>query len=173
MFRCLSSFILLSFIGLIGSIPSAAFALPWDSDMNKQQSLKPNEIVRAPVEGTIPVGGRDFSMTADEADTKLKNAVSFSLDSVWRGKRLWTANCLTCHGSNGEAKGPLGPQMSVPSLLTDFYKKRTDGRIFHVIHHGGANMPRYGYKLSTNEHWDLVNYLRFLQGRNVEGMTRK
>jgi hypothetical protein len=31
-------------------------------------------------------------------------------------------------------------------------------------------MPRYGYKLSPEERWKVVNYLRFLQGADVPGM---
>ena len=78
---------------------------------------------------------------------------------------------MTCHGDTG-AGGPVGSQVGAPDLTTDYYKNRTDGRVYGVMQNGGANMPRYGYKFSTKEQWDIVNYLRFLQGRNVAGIPR-
>ncbi len=151
---------------------SSALALPWDQDLFKQQSFKANEMSRAPAEGTVPRGYKPFTMTVEEAATNLKNPVPADRDSVWSGQRLYNSNCYTCHGKKGEGNGPVGPQMAVPSLLDDFYKNRTDGRIFGVIKLGGANMPRYGFKFSDKEHWDIVNYVRFLQGKNVTGMKR-
>lgn len=151
---------------------SHVHALPWDVDMYKQQSYKPGELARAPVEGTVPVGFKPFTMTIDEAEAQLENPVLFSKDSVIRGKRLYSSNCTPCHGPSGNAEGPVGPLMAVPSLLTDFYKQKKDGRIYGVIKIGGSNMPRYGFKFSEREHWDLVNYIRFLQGRDVAGLTR-
>lgn len=151
---------------------SQAHALPWDADMYKQQSYKPGELARAPVHGTVPVGYKPFTMTIDEAEAQLENPVLFSKDSVIRGKRLYSSNCTPCHGPSASADGPVSSLMAVPSLLTDFYKQKKDGRIYGVIKIGGSNMPRYGFKFSEREHWDLVNYIRFLQGRDVAGLTR-
>ncbi len=129
-------------------------------------------MARAPVKGTVPLGKAIFSLSAEEAEKNLTNPVPIAFASAWRGRRIWSANCATCHGKNGSGNGPVGPLMQVPSLLADFYKSRSDGRIFYVIHNGGANMPRYGYKLSVNEHWDVVNYLRFLQGADIPNLPR-
>lgn len=151
---------------------SSAYSLPWDVDMYSQESLKANEVARSPVKGTIPIGRKPFTMTAEEAEMKLKNPVPLTLDSAWRGRRLWNANCLTCHGKQGDGAGPVGPQMGVPSLLSDYYKGRTDGRIYWTIVNGGSIMPRYGFKFSEVESWNVINYLRFLQGREIAGLKR-
>jgi mono/diheme cytochrome c family protein len=151
----------------------AAFALPWDIDMYRQQSFQAWEMPRAPVKGTVPMGYKPVTMTADEMDEKLKNPSQANFHSVWRGKRLYDVNCYTCHGTTGDGKGPVGKTgaLPVPNLLDAFYMNRSDGRIFAVIHYGGAAMPRYGYKFSEQEHWDIVNYVRFLQGKvKVSGM---
>lgn len=154
-------------------VPSSSFALPWDVDMYRQASKKPGEMVRAPVPGTVPVGRRPFTMTVEEADKSLKNPVAFSRESVWRGKRLWNANCSSCHGLSGASDSEVAKVfLGIPNLLGDLYKQRSDGRIFGVIYHGQNSMPRYGYKFSADEQWDIVNYLRFLQGRDVEGIER-
>lgn len=154
-------------------IVSSAKALPWDIDMYRQESKKANEMVRNPVPGTVPVGRKPFTMTIEEADTGLKNPVPSTRLSVWRGKRLWNAQCSSCHGLDGSSNTLVSQQfIGIPNLLGDLYKQRTDGRIFGVIYHGQNSMPRYGYKFSAEEQWDIVNYLRFLQGREVEGVAR-
>jgi S-disulfanyl-L-cysteine oxidoreductase SoxD len=145
-----------------------AKALPWDIDMYRQPSLKPNEAARSPVKGTVPVGRIPFTMTTDEAEKKLQNPVPADADSLWMGERTWASNCAICHGLRADGQSRVGKLMAAPSLLDDLYKARTDGRIFGVIQNGGVNMPRYGYKFSTKQSWDAVNYLRYLQGRHPE-----
>lgn len=148
-----------------------AQALPWDTDMYEQQSYEAGEMSRVPAKGSIPLGYRPYTLTIEEAASN-NNPKDFTLHSVWQGMRLYNANCYTCHGKRGDGQGPVGPQMAVPSLLEDFYKNRPDGVVYHVIQRGGVSMPRYGYKFSADESWDIVNYVRFLQGRDVEGLQR-
>lgn len=151
------------------STVSTSAALPWDQDLFKQESLKTNEVSRAPVPGTVSVGAKPFTMTPEEAATQLSNPIPADENSLERGKRLWNVNCLPCHGATGDGQGvPAGPLMGAPSLLTDFYKAREDGRIFATIHLGGANMPAYGFKINHDEKWDIINYLRHLQGLNKQ-----
>jgi cytochrome c5 len=164
-FGVISVFCVVDFVAL-------AHALPWDIDMYRQQSLEANEVARAPVKGTVPLGSTPFRMSVEEAERDLSNPVTFSRNSVWRGQRLWNANCYTCHGKTAAGEGPVGPQVGVPDLLKDFYRQKSDGRVYGVIYHGLRAMPRYGYKFSDAERWDLVNYLRFLQGKDVVGMKR-
>lgn len=156
---------------VFANVPFAA-ALPWDYDMGRQQSYKADEIARSPVKGTVPLGYKPFSMTNDEAGQRLSNPQSFTQDSLWRGRRLFKSNCVTCHGLTAKGDGPVGPQVAVPDIRGDFYKARTDGFIYGVLMNGGANMPRYGFKFSDEERWSLINYVRFLQGREMKGMDR-
>lgn len=161
-----NNFGLVAFIALVSV--SNSYSLPWDTDMNKQQSYQPGEIARAIPENTVPYGSTDdelsgtLKMTLEESE-KLVNPVKSSHDSIQRGKRYYSMNCITCHGEKGDGAGPVGPQVGAPSLLTDLYKNRPEGRIFGVIKLGGTAMPRYGYKLSVKEIWDTVNYVRYLQ----------
>lgn len=147
----------------------SASALPWDRDMYSQESLKSNEIARAPAQGTVPVGRNIPKYKLEDYDS-LTNPVYFEQDSIWRGQRLYNINCLPCHGAKGAGDGIVGQKMAAPNLLTDTYKSRTDGKIYGVIRNGLINMPRYGFKFSEEETWSVVNYLRHLQGKHVNGV---
>ncbi len=152
-------------------VRKSAQALPWDVDMYSQESLQSNEVARAPAKGTVAVGRKPFTMTKEEADQKLQNPRAATRHSVWNGQRLYNVNCLTCHGRKADGKGPVGPQVAASDLTNDLYVKKSDGYIYAVIHLGGAAMPRYGYKFSEQDHWDVINYLRVLQKvKNVPGI---
>ena len=167
-----AAWLLLACAVLLG-FSSDASALPWDKDMFSQKSLKANEIARAPVSGTVPRGYTPFKpKNIVEAEKMLQNPTPFGKDTVWRGRRLWSINCATCHGIKGDGTGPVGPQIGAPNITVDSYKAKGDGSIFGIIRLGGSKMPVYGYKLSESEQWDLVNYVRFLQGQEAEGIPR-
>ncbi len=157
---------------IVMAFAGQASALPWDRDMYSQQSLRSNEIARAPVEGTVPLGHKPFSMTMEEAEKNLVNPTAFDSHSVWRGQRLWNTQCLPCHGATAESNTKIGKLVGAPNLTEDRFNAYTDGRIYGTIMLGVRGMPRYGYKLSEEERWDVVNYLRFLEGREVEGVSR-
>jgi hypothetical protein len=54
------------------------------------------------------------------------------------------------------------------NLTTDMTKARTDGYIFGMIRNGRGLMPPYN-RIEEMDRWDIVNYLRALQG--VSGKT--
>ena len=152
--------------------PQPAGALPWDIDMYSEESLKSGEAARAAPEGSVAAGFANSVRSIEEAESRLSNSTPFSRQSVVYGQRLWNVNCLPCHGSLGDGKGPAGSKMGAADLLGEQYRSKTDGRVFGVIRYGLRAMPRQGYKFDQLESWDVVNYLRFLQGRKIDGVKR-
>jgi hypothetical protein len=80
-------------------------------------------------------------------------------------------NCAVCHGDAGAGDGPV-TKLGMPgiSLVNDVTKARTDGYIFGMIRNGRGLMPSYN-RIEEPDRWDVVNYLRGLQGlagRQVE-----
>ncbi len=81
------------------------------------------------------------------------------------GQQIYQANCVTCHGANGGGDGPtaagLNPRPSDFSLHMP-PGKHTDGQVFLWIKDGfpGTAMPAWGARLSDEQIWQLVNYLR-------------
>ena len=78
------------------------------------------------------------------------------------------AKCAMCHGKDGDGKGDLAAIMHInPSNLTNpqTLANRTDGELFTIIDKGSASMPAQGSRLKKDQTWDLVNFLRSLEGK--------
>lgn len=85
--------------------------------------------------------------------------------SVERGKKLFTQNCVPCHGTTGKGDGAMGKAMGIkPGNLTDSARmgKHADGEIFWKVGKGKDPMPVFEKKLSEKERWDVVAYVRTL-----------
>jgi mono/diheme cytochrome c family protein len=150
---------------------SAAFALPFNQDMVGEQ-LIPGSMMRPKAPNTVPTGVEHRFQGTEQEALRLTNPVSSSVTSVANGKRLFHANCSPCHGRYVEEKyvpGAVSTFLPGPNLQADFYKTKPDGHYFKYINLGGPIMPAYGYKFSMTEHWDIVNYIRYLQNK---GTTR-
>jgi mono/diheme cytochrome c family protein len=102
------------------------------------------------------------------AAAALKNPVKATPESIAAGKKLFTAQCATCHGETGKGDGKMAASMTEPkpSDLTDATWKHgsTDGEIFTVIKDGskGTGMRGYASRMKTDDLWNLVNYTRTL-----------
>ncbi|MCI5064739.1 cytochrome c [bacterium] len=169
-----------------------ANALPFNDDMVHDQ-FKTSEVMRDRPEGSIPVGAGKYRVSETLATKNLtpegiaaraevQSPFPSTEKSVAAGRRLWAVNCSPCHGSyTGEADPNLptsakflksidpavagatsGPTLVSKSYITD--PAKSDGHLFSYIHFGGlAVMPRYGYKLSPEEHWNIIHYIRWMQ----------
>ncbi|MGH8620639.1 MAG: c-type cytochrome [Burkholderiales bacterium] len=149
----------------------------WFSTMRHQRSLKPYAMPLAPVPGTVPVTGVELdSLGVAEAD-RLANPRARTSESINRGQWLYETYCLVCHGAAGGGDGPIsatsgGPFPGVRSLVDGPARARRDGYIYGVVINaqgmGRGLMPRYGDKIRGDDRWDVVNYVRTLQGRQAQ-----
>ncbi len=113
-----------------------------------------------------PVQGRAPRMDRLEAVEKLQNPVLSTHESRQQGKALYDIYCALCHGSDAKGDGPIAAKFVPPPDLTlDLFRQRTDGFLYGTITHGGALMPPLAESLSPAERWDVINYLRSLQGQ--------
>jgi mono/diheme cytochrome c family protein len=92
----------------------------------------------------------------------MKNPVAKGDASNKAGMSLYTKNCASCHGRAG-----LGDGVKARALKTfpgDFskaeYQGQTDGEHFYKTKFGRGEMPKYEGKLSDEDIWNLVNYMR-------------
>ena len=94
-----------------------------------------------------------------------KNAVEATEESLARGRTLYAARCVMCHGKDGNGKGSLALQVGykVPDLSrAGALANRTDGEIYYLITRGHEAMPGEQDFITDRDKWDLVNYLRTL-----------
>jgi S-disulfanyl-L-cysteine oxidoreductase SoxD len=147
--------------------PSSPFNVPWSADMYTQPSLYPQEWPMPSVAGTVSVAADPPALPHMVAAERLKNPVPMSKASVERGKVVYGHFCVPCHGTSGKGDGPVAPKFVPPPPLDGAAQKgRADGFIYATIRLGSLSqlMPAYGYRMSEQERWDLVNYVRSLQG---------
>jgi mono/diheme cytochrome c family protein len=101
---------------------------------------------------------------------KLKNPVASTPDSIKAGQASFQKYCRFCHNADAKGNGPMAPEGTHPSDLTDDKWERgsTDGEIFLVIRDGAGpkfDMKGFKSKMTDQEAWNIVNYLRSLQAK--------
>jgi mono/diheme cytochrome c family protein len=107
----------------------------------------------------IPEGGKDE-----------KSPLKPGVDVVKRGQALFLANCVRCHGPEGKGNGPDSDHAAD---LTDTFRDaiNTEGVLFYKVWNGHAiqlrvqvdDMPAFKNKLTREEVWALVEYLKVLR----------
>jgi len=107
----------------------------------------------------IPSGGRDE-----------KSPLSSVPAAVARGKTIFASNCARCHGAEGKGDGPDSDHASD---LTDELRDtiNPEGVLFYKVWNGHAvqlrtqvdDMPAFQGKLSRDEVWAVVEYLKVLR----------
>jgi mono/diheme cytochrome c family protein len=101
----------------------------------------------------------------DDAES-LKNPVSRDALSVRRGELNFQDRCAACHGPQGHGGGPVSKFFPpAPDLAYITVKARSDGYLFGTITFGGRAMPPMAEGLSARDRWDLVNFVRTVQGQ--------
>jgi mono/diheme cytochrome c family protein len=93
----------------------------------------------------------------------LKDPVPVNNESIGAGMMIYMDHCQSCHGEKGDGKGEKAERLSVaPANFTDAHTMSavTDGELFWKITHGRRPMPNFKDKLTDEERWQLVIYIR-------------
>jgi mono/diheme cytochrome c family protein len=101
------------------------------------------------------------------AEKTRQNPLTASAANLAAAKETYGARCEDCHGDKGKGDGPDAMMYDPsPSDLTDAARinKLTDGEIFYQITEGRKPMPSFRKKLSEEQRWQLVLYVRSLAG---------
>ena len=95
----------------------------------------------------------------------MKNAVAAGDASTKAGLALYIKNCASCHGKTGLGDGVKA--RSLKDFPGDFskadFQKQSDGDLFYKTKTGRDEMPKYEGKLSDDDIWNTVNYMRTLK----------
>jgi mono/diheme cytochrome c family protein len=90
------------------------------------------------------------------------NAFESSTESISEGKTLYIKHCASCHGKTGIGDGPKAKLIDTFSgdLTSTAYQSQSDGEQFYKTLIGRGDMPAYKNKLSDEDIWNIVNYMR-------------
>ncbi len=102
-----------------------------------------------------------------------------TIDSLEKGQKLFTGNCMICHGQKGEGDGPMVPVLKdiwdapvVPANFTLPAGMPGGVKLGHNSEHlfksvmtgiGGTPMPVFEEHLKPGEIWDIVHYVQSLR----------
>lgn len=171
---------------------TGAHAVQVFTEMHYQPSYRSQEGPRLDVPASaVPITGKEVIYTSVEEYAALENPGGDSQN----GAALYNINCIFCHGSTMDGQGVIMQRENITmvpaDLMGEITLERTDGELFGLISYGGntgfttrvsalANpeedgercvgqgscpMPEFRRLLTEQERWDLVTYLRGMQGR--------
>ncbi|WP_437201415.1 c-type cytochrome [Planctomicrobium sp. SH664] len=137
--------------------------------------MEPNPVfqeipeTREPVPGTI-ARGRNIEVNAfttgkdgNELVTKIPAPVTEEL--IKRGQSRYGIFCQHCHGPAGNGDGMVVQRgfPAPPSYHSERVRSLSDGKIFQSITEGFGRMPALGKRISLEDRWAIVAYVRALQ----------
>ena len=127
--------------------------------LNAQKS-----ITRGPDSLSVPTTGREHETDLFVLADALENPIPTSDESVAAGKDIYAKVCTPCHGLELKGDGPVVRfYIPPPDLQGAGTRGRKDGYIYSYIRNGGAVMPAYGFQVSAENAWNLVNFIRSRQ----------
>ncbi len=153
-----------------GTIPRgyAGLSLGEDVDLGKHYDAMP-------ASGHVPYYYQDTEEERTRASQEITmNPFPITTDGLTRGKELYNIYCGLCHGEAGDGLGYLvrddgGVYPAAPAnfLLPDFVSA-SEGRYYHSIMFGKNVMGSYADKLSFEERWQVIHYIRSLQAKDAK-----
>src|SRR6266705_1721961 len=107
--------------------------------------------------------------------TYLRPSVPYQATSIASGAALYHESCVACHGARGAGDGPGGRALPRPpaDLRAAHTAQHTAGDLFWWLTNGipAAGMPGFGARLTEEQRWDVINFLRALSaGYAARGM---
>jgi mono/diheme cytochrome c family protein len=142
---------------------------PWESPSDSIP-MRGNPQFSVPIYGSAAPGyavSRSNLPTTIDSMASIPNPIPADARSLRNGRKYFTINCAVCHGFEGKGDGPIvakgfpGIPIAGPASPTP---ARTDGYIWGMIRNGRGLMPSYN-RIEELDRWDVVNYVRGLQGR--------
>lgn len=141
------------------------------SDMYDQRSIKPQEkgsMLEFPL-GSVTTKGQTIELPGDlswmgreyDPATATKNPRPVTPQSLANGELKYNTYCAHCHGAAGDGVSKVNDKGMGAPPIAFMTAGMTDGAIFYKIKDAsGAIMPPLGYATTSEERWDIVNYIR-------------
>jgi mono/diheme cytochrome c family protein len=108
---------------------------------------------------------KDRPWVVPEEVKKLKNPIAPTESTLKVARGIYMDECAECHGEYGKGDGPKAMMhSSAPADLADARQMNTvtDGEIFYQISEGRKPMPSFKKRLTEDQRWGLVLFVRSL-----------
>jgi mono/diheme cytochrome c family protein len=104
---------------------------------------------------------------APETAVKTKNPVKADEATLKEGKEIYSQQCKSCHGAQGHGDGTKAEKIDIScgDFASADCQNQTDGELYWKTTEGRKPMPSFKEKLSDNERWTVINYIRTLKGK--------
>jgi len=102
-----------------------------------------------------PWGGQ---LSDDEIWDVVTYAQTFATtaEEIAAGKTIYEANCVACHAADGSGAVPGAPDFTEAGTMAS----QASQALFEVVGEGRGEMPSFEGKLSEDQQWQVVDYLR-------------
>ena len=159
-------------------------------DMDRQAKYKPQAGSKFFADGRadrpLPAGTVPFGRDARQADPAYLRADDFRYEGkladgsfgrgfpaqievnrelIERGQGRYQIYCAPCHGALGDGNGITKSygMLTTPTYHDDRLRGMAEGEIYNIIAHGKNTMMAYADKLTPDDRWAVVAYVRALQ----------
>jgi mono/diheme cytochrome c family protein len=115
---------------------------------------------------TVPVNGRGTSRVQGAArNTPQANPRPVTRALLQRGRQRYEIYCAACHGLDGRGDGMVVQRgfPAPPSYHSERLRQAPDSHFYNVITHGYGVMYPYADRVSPDDRWAIVAYVRALQ----------
>ena len=88
-----------------------------------------------------------------------------TMDVLKRGQEQYEIYCSPCHGYDGYGRGMIVQRgfSPPPSLHSETLRQMPGSQIYDVISNGFGRMASYAYRVTPEDRWAIIAYIRALQ----------
>jgi cytochrome c553 len=125
--------------------------------------------VRKPPPGTVARGqlhdNTTFYTGRDPSGLVKQSPVHMTRELLLRGRERYAIYCSVCHGADGNGRGIVVERgfTPPPAYSIDRLRQSPDGYFFDVITRGKGAMYPYASRVTSDDRWAIVAYIRALQ----------
>ncbi|NBV53131.1 MAG: cytochrome c [Verrucomicrobia bacterium] len=141
----------------------------FSDDFRRAESQNPSFVSGKDAKGAFLVGFPEKSLSFSKGQLNDYKVSQLTLEA---GRGKFQIYCAVCHGQAGDGNGIMKVRsalegdaaiVTIASLQTPIIRAYPNGQIYDVITNGKNTMMGYGDKLSPEERWAVVAYVRALQ----------
>ncbi len=155
-----------------GTIPRGMTAVYYEgnSALDVIRGKNSHNAIAAQVNGAAPFYYENTEADRVRCEAEMKaNPFPISKSGLVRAQTLYETFCGICHGNDGGGQGALLATEKYPAqpknLIGDDMIAAGNGRYYFAIMYGKNVMGAYQEKLSFEERWQVIHYIRSLQAK--------